>query len=886
MGAERERVLGFDSKAPDLASVTPWYLWGPYVSERAWGTVRENYGPDNGEWHYFPHGAARSRAYRWNEDGMAAVCDVQQRLCLGLALWNGRDCILKERMFGLGNPEGNHGEDVKEYYWYVDAVPTHSWLRWRYHYPQREFPYAWLRNENRRRRTSSERGGFEFELLDTGIFDENRYWVVDVTYAKAGPTDVLMRVDVRNAGPDEATLHVLPTLWFRNTWSWEPDVPRPLARAVDGDIVAEHGDLGDYRLHVGASPTGARPSLLFCDNDTNVARLFPPAPNTTEFPKDGINDHVVARQPTVNLNGTGTKAAAWYVVSVPANGTAELRLRLRAEDGGPVRDPLGDVFTQTMRVRKAEADEFYDELAPPGTCDDRKLVMRQAYAGMIWCKQFYHYEVSRWLRGDAPAQPDPAFRARNRDWPHFAAADVLSMPDTWEFPWFAAWDLAFHAVVLAHVDPPFAKHQLELLCSPRYQHPDGALPGGEWRFDDANPPVHAWAALKVWRLDGCRDEAFLTRVFGKLLANFTWWVNREDSDGNNLFQGGFLGLDNISIIDRSDPGGTLEQADATGWMGFYCLSMLEIARWLAWSDDAVTPLVAVFADHFANLTKAINDRGLWDPGDQFYYDLLRRPNEPATFLRVRSLVGLVPVLATSLFPPDQAESLDVFEGEFAGQLPRRQLDAPAAGDSSDETGAVTRFPDGRVLFSMLDERQLAALLNRYLLDEKEFLSKHGIRSLSARYREPYVADSLGSIQYRPAESVDGLLGGNSNWRGPIWAPLNYLLIDAIAEFGEAYGDSLRVSHPDLGTSTALLDVAHDLRQRVVALFLRDGAGRRPCYGGVRELQEQWSDTVLFNEYFHGDNGAGLGASHQTGWTGLVADLICGLRGVARPTDQP
>ena len=660
MSAERDRMRDAGHLEEGLDSASPWYRWGPYLSERSWGSVREDYSADGNAWDYFPHDHARSRAYRWNEDGMAGLSDVFGRLCLGLALWNGRDPILKERMFGLTNGEGNHGEDVKEYWWYLDALPSSAWLRWRYHYPQAAYPYQQLIEENARRSKLEP----EFELLDTGIFDDDRYWIVEVDYAKADPTDILMRISVRNMAPELAELHVLPTLWLRDEWSWQPGATRPsLTAGRDGTTIrATHPELGDFDLHVGAGSGGDPPALLFCENETNVARLFGAEP-TTPWPKDGINDHVVVGAPTVNPEGTGTKAAAWYRLTVPAGGRAELRLRLRPSDAPADasmdgQDLLGPAFAQTMARRESEADEFYADLRRADATDEEARVMRQAFAGMLWSKQSYIYDVSRWLDGDAEiAPPIERLTGRNAKWRHFDAADILSMPDKWEYPWFAAWDLAFHTVALAHLDPAFAKYQLLVLCREWFQHPNGALPAYEWSFDDVNPPVHALAALQVWDIDGRQDYDFLKRIFHKLLLNFTWWLNREDADGNDLFSGGFLGLDNLSAFDRSNlpVEGRLEQSDATAWMFAYCLSMLQIAATLAEEDPAYRDLMTTFLEHAARIAGAMNQSGLWDDEDGSYYDALRLPDGSTVPLRIHSMVGLLPILPLVVVKREAAE---------------------------------------------------------------------------------------------------------------------------------------------------------------------------------------------------------------------------------------
>jgi hypothetical protein len=881
--AERKRVEGFGSLQDGLLQASDWYLWGPYVSERQWGTVREDYSADGQAWDYLPHDAARSRAYRWGEDGLAGFCDIEQRLCLGLALWNGHDPILKERLFGLTGEQGNHGEDAKEYWWYSDALPSHAWNRWRYHYPQGEFPYSDLVDENGRRG----RHDPEYELLDTGAFDEDRYWIVEVDYAKAAPHDVLMRVRITNAGPDAAALHVLPTAWFRNTWSWEPGAEKPALRVTDTGLAVAHPRFGDLELLAGAGPDGARPVGLACDNETNDARLYGTAPLVQPvYPKDGINDHVVHGSPSVSPEGVGTKGALWYQASVDPGQMVELRLRLRPAGGQDEGDALGEDFESVMAARVAEADEFYAELRPSDATDDEAAVMRQAFAGMLWSKKLYYYEVARWLDGDQgqPAPPAGRDSGRNSKWRQFRSFDIMSMPDAWEYPWFAAWDLGFHCVALAHVDPSFAKYQLQLLCREWFQAGNGALPAYEWDFGDVNPPVHAWAALKVFQIDGSKDLAFLGEVFDKLIANFTWWMNREDSNGNGLFSGGFLGLDNIGPIDRSHlaPGEELEQSDATGWMAFYSLGMAAIADVLHRSGARPgLGLVIKFLEHFAEIRDSLEALGVWDEADGFFYDQLRTSDGATVPVKVRSMVGVIPLLATALVHEsaiDHAETL----GKKAAMLVGPETGQGAAAGSHPQK--LRGQPGHRqLLLSVVTLDQLRRVLAA-LLDEEEFLSPGGLRSLSQRYRgHPYeltVGGTTSSIDYEPAESTTAMFGGNSNWRGPVWFPLNYLLVDCLTSFHDFYGADLEVEYPTgSGITCDLGVVATDLRRRLISLFLVGTDGRRPCFGGVERLQTDpaWRDHVLFNEYFNGDDGAGLGASHQTGWTGVVADLICARR---------
>ena len=887
IGTESERAAGFGHLEDGLRQASDWYLWGPYVSERQWGTVREDYSAGGEAWGYLPHDHARSRAYRWGEDGLAGFCDVEQRLCLGLALWNGCDPILKERAFGLTGAEGNHGEDVKEYWWYLDAVPSHAWNRWRYHYPQAAFPYEDLRAENGRRGKS----GPEYELLDTGVFDGDRYWITEVHYAKADPTDVLMRVTVTNAGPEAGTLHVLPTAWFRNTWSWDVDAPKPVMAADGGGAVTiEHPFLGTLEMLAGAGPDGTAPALVFCENETNVSRLFGAAP-ATPYPKDGIGDHVIHGAATVNPDQRGTKCAFWYRLTVEPGATVQLRLRLRPQKTAPQADAaLGQQFERVMSARLAEADEFYAELTPGGASADEAMVMRQAFSGMLWSKQLYNYDVARWLDGD-PTQPvPPASRrqGRNARWRNFNSFDIMSMPDKWEYPWFAAWDLAFHCVALAHVDPAFAKYQLILLCREWFQHPNGALPAYEWDFSDVNPPVQAWAALEVFAIDGGRDLDFLSRIFDKLLVNFTWWVNREDAGGNNLFEGGFLGLDNIGPIDRSHlpVGGVLEQSDATGWMAFYAIAMGGIAVILARSGRRpATDLVLKFLEHFAAITDAIDGQGLWDEADGLYYDRLLTPDGTAVPVRVHSMVGVIPMLSAAIVDERMLDNALTVGKQFADFLDRNGL---ADRDKLSETGLLRGEPgDRRLLLSVVGVNRLEKLFAK-LFDKNEFLSPYGLRALSAYHRDhPYELDVEGyraTIDYEPAESTVAMFGGNSNWRGPLWFPLNYLLTSALERYYRFFGDEFTIEYPAGSGHKVPLDViTADLQDRLISIFTTGPDGRRPCFGWVDRLQHDpaWKDNLVFNEYFHGDNGAGLGAAHQTGWTGLIADVIRRRHGAVR-----
>jgi hypothetical protein len=871
VSAERERIETFGNLENGLRQAGDWYLWGPYLSERQWGTVREDYSAGGTAWEYLPHDHARSRAYRWGEDGLAGFSDVEQRLCLALALWNGRDPILKERIFGLTGNEGNHGEDAKEYWWYLDALPSHAWNRWRYHYPQRPFPYTELVAENRRRGKQD----LEYELLDTGAFDDDRYWIVEVDYAKADPHDLLMTVRVTNAGPETDTIHLLPTAWYRNTWAWDEGTTRPELRAQgEARIITEHPFLGSLELLA-----DGRPSVLFCDNETNNERLYG-APSTPT-PKDGINDHVVAGTETVAPD-KGTKAAFWHTVTIEPGETATVRVRLRPRGSGA--DPWTD-FDEVAAGRRAEADEFYAELTPSESTDDEALVLRQALAGMLWSKQLFYYDVSRWLDGDPtqPTPPDMRLGGRNTNWRSLDAFDILSMPDKWEYPWFAAWDLAFHCVALAHVDPAFAKYQLVLLCREWFQHPSGALPAYEWAFDDVNPPVHAWAALEVFAIDGGRDISFLSRVFDKLLVNFTWWMNREDAYSTNLFQGGFLGLDNIGPIDRSHlpPGYTLEQSDGTGWMGFYAISMAAIAALLDRPERPTTDLIVKFVEQLANISRALEHQGLWDDEDGFFYDRLRHPDGSTQAVKVRSMVGILPLLGVAVVSEDVAEQAHALNKQGSALVNRCRMEVYRL----EEQGVLPAdIGAGKLLLGVVGIEHLLRVFER-LFDDDRFLSPYGFRSVSRHHLEhPFVLEIDGrfaSIDYEPAESTTAMFGGNSNWRGPIWMPVNYLVVSALERYARFLGDEVTVEYPTgSGTRLPLGEIAADLRNRLISLFLVGADGRRPCFGWVDRLQTDpaWKDNILFNEYFHGDNGAGLGASHQTGWTGLVADLIIRSRG--------
>jgi hypothetical protein len=875
--AERQRL------AEDHARIRDWKRWGPYLSERQWGTVREDYSPDGSCWTYFPHEHARSRAYRWGEDGLLGICDRQGRLCFALALWNGRDPILKERLFGLTGPEGNHGEDVKECYFYLDSTPTHSYMSALYKYPQAEFPYARLVEENRRRGRSDP----EFELADSGVFDEGRYFDVIAEYAKASANDILVRITVANRGPDTATLHLLPTLWARNTWSWGRegegywDEPR-LAADADG-VLVEHESLGEWRWCAAPSQQGA-PDMLFTNNETNAERLYG-ASNASPHVKDAFHDYVVrGRREAVSPERAGTKAAAYYRLELPGGASERVELRLFAAAESPAQT-FGSEFATVFERRRREADEFYELCFPHGLEEDERRIMRQAYAGLLWNKQLYHYDVRAWLAGD-PAQPaPPEWRrwGRNSDWPHLYNRDVLSMPDKWEYPWFAAWDLAFHMIPFAHLDPELSKEQLVLLLREWYMHANGQIPAYEFAFSDVNPPVHAWACWRVYKMTGrygARDRLFLSRVFQKLLLNFTWWVNRKDAEGNHLFSGGFLGLDNIGVFDRSRPlptGGFLEQADGTAWMAFYCATLLSMAVELARENPAYEDIASKFFEHFVAISDAMNSlggTGLWDEEDGFYYDQLHIEGRVVP-LRVRSLVGLISLCAVEVLEQEALDRLPGFSKRMQWFLDNRK-------DLHQQISCMAGRGDahhGRRLLAIPSRARLERVL-RYLLDENEFLSPFGIRSLSRIHGErPYVFRADGGdyrVDYAPGESDTGSFGGNSNWRGPIWFPINYLLLEALERYHHFYGDALRVECPTgSGRKMSLDEVAREVGLRLLRIFLRDPTGERPCHGGDRRFAEDphWRDLLLFHEYFHGDNGRGLGASHQTGWTALVTRLL-------------
>jgi len=861
-----------------------WKRWGPYLSERAWGTVREDYSPHGTAWDSFPHDHARSRAYRWSEDGLAGISDRHQMICFAIALWNGRDPILKERLFGLTGNEGNHGEDVKEYYFYLDSTPTHSYMRTLYKYPQAEFPYAWLVEENRRRGRQAP----EFELIDTGVFDSDRYFDVFVEYAKATPEEILIRIQVANRGPEAAQVQVLPTIWFRNTWSWGHDERRPRLRQGEplqkaGVIELNHAYYGRRRLMCEGLP-----ELLFTENATNHRRLHG-TDNESAFVKDGINDYIVhGVKEAVNPENVGTKAAAHYALTIGPGETATVRLRLTDAELSPTRaEPFGADFDRTFSERQREADEFYATVIPQILSGDARNVMRQAFAGLLWSKQFYHYDASRWLKGDpaGPVPPAERLHGRNHEWTHLYNADVISMPDKWEYPWYAAWDLAFHCIPLALVDADFAKEQLVLMLREWYMHPNGQLPAYEWAFGDVNPPVHAWAAWRVYKVDkkrrGKGDRKFLERVFHKLLLNFTWWVNRKDAEGRNIFQGGFLGLDNIGVFDRSAPlptGGHIEQSDGTSWMGMYSLNMLAIALELAREDPAYEDVASKFFEHFVYICRAMNNIGgekieLWNKEDGFFYDVLHLPDGHPLPLKVRSMVGLIPLFAIETLVSDVVDTLPGFKRRMQWFIENRPDLGEYVETQTTEDLLIRRF------LSLVNRRRLRQVL-RYMLDEAEFLSPHGIRAVSRYHHDHPYTLSVNSMEHRvdyePAESSTGLFGGNSNWRGPIWFPVNYLIIESLQKFHYYFGDDFKVECPTgSGQMMTLWQVAGEISRRLTRIFLRGPDGQRPVYGGTKKFQEDphWRDLILFYEYFHGDNGAGIGASHQTGWTGLVAKLI-------------
>jgi hypothetical protein len=885
-----------------------WKRWGPFLSERQWGTVREDYSPNGTAWEFFPFEHAYARAYRWGEDGIGGISDRHQMICFALALWNGRDPILKERLYGLTGNQGNHGEDVKEQYFYLDSTPTHSYMRMLYKYPQAEFPYRWLLEENQKRGRNQP----EFELIDTGAFAQNRYFDVFLEYAKADYEDILIKITAVNHGPDPADLHLLPMLWFRNTWSWGKDLRRPAVRKAPdtpGAVCAEleHWQYGKrWLLCAGA------PELLFTENETNYVKLFNYR-DRVPYTKDAFHEYLIhGNQQAVSPSMSGTKMAAHYSLRLAPSETIVLKLRLTDLDplqsldsdsptadaapgpgererpsGVPRTNDFAEGYNAVFEHRKREADEFYDSRIPNRLCPDARMVTRQAYAGMLWSKQYYHYDVRTWLEGDpaGPTPPESRWQGRNKEWTHLYNDDVLSMPDKWEYPWYAAWDTAFHCIPLAIVDPDFAKEQLLLLLREWYMHPNGQLPAYEWAFGDVNPPVHAWAAWRVYKIErrmrGVPDRAFLEKVFHKLLLNFTWWVNRKDPDGHNIFQGGFLGLDNIGVFDRSAPlptGGHLEQSDGTSWMGMYCLNMLAIALELAKEDMAYEDVASKFFEHFVHIAHAMNDigaegRSLWDDDDGFYYDLLHLPNGEDHFLKIRSMVGLIPLFAVETLEPEVVDRLPGFKRRMQWFMDNHP-------DVPEHIEMTQRSARGvRRLMSLTNRKQLKRILRR-MLDETEFLSPHGIRALSRYHLDhPYevqVNDHLSRVDYEPAESTTGIFGGNSNWRGPIWFPVNYLLIESLQKFHYYYGEDFKVECPTHSKNEFdLWQVSAELSRRLTRIFLRDKSGRRP-FAGNNDLfskDPHWRDLILFNEYFHGDTGFGLGSSHQTGWTGLVAKLL-------------
>jgi len=857
-----------------------WKRWGPYLSERQWGTVREDYSPNGTAWDYFTHDHARSRAYRWGEDGICGFSDRHQRICLALAVWNGKDPILKERLFGLTNSEGNHGEDVKEIYYYLDATPTHSYLKALYKYPQNEFPYSQLVEKNSRRGKNEP----EYELIDTGVFGENRYFDLFVEYAKAGPEDILMQISAVNRGPETASIHVLPQLWFRNTWSWFYNAEKPSLEAVSDNAVRVcHPVLGEYTLWADGNP-----SLLFCENDTNVRRLFGMEDATHVF-KDGFHEYLInGNMAAVNPARRGTKCAAHFPLTIPAG--AEVKLRLRFASGLEV--PPFDDFDNIVNTRRKEADEFYAGLQCNLADEEEKKVQRQALSGLIWNKQYFYFEVRQWLKGD-PTQPEPPLerkRGRNHEWTHLNNADIVSMPDKWEYPWYAAWDLAFHTIPLAVLDPAFAKQQLKLMTQVWYMHPNGQLPAYEWAFGDVNPPVHAWATWRVFKIDrkyrrqerpdDPGDLSFLRRVFHKLLLNFTWWVNRKDAEGRNIFQGGFLGLDNIGVFDRSAPlptGGYINQSDGTSWMAMYCLNLMRIALELARHDHVYEDIATKFFEHFLQIAEAMTSIGegigLWDEADGFYYDVLNLPNGTMIPMKVRSMVGLIPLFAVETLEPNLLETVPEFKGNLEWYLHNRPALAQLV-----SRWQVPGMGERRLLSLMRGHRMKKVL--GHMLDESEFLSDYGIRAVSRYHLEhPYefrCGDHTVGVRYEPGESTSGVFGGNSNWRGPIWLPVNFLIIESLQKFHHYYGDDFKIECPTgSGIYLTINQVATELGRRLTRLFLRGKDGRRPVYGQqeVFQCDPHFRDYIQFYEYFHGDNGRGIGASHQTGWSGLIAKIM-------------
>lgn len=861
-----------------------WKRWGPYVSERAWGTVREDYSPDGAAWNYLPHDQARSKAYRWGEDGLAGVCDRHQQICLAIALWNGQDPILKERLFGLSGPQGNHGEDIKEYYYYLDNTPTHTYMKYLYKYPQTAYPYENLVEENAKRGRTDP----EYELIDTGVFDDNRYFDVFVEYAKANSEDILMRIAVTNRGPEVAQLDLLPTLWFRNTWSWQENTPRPFLGSyqhTSSPTLATVKVVNDYYGTRWLYADGA-PTLLFTENDTNTERLYN-TPNASPYVKDSFNDYIVhGKQDAVNPARTGTKVAAHYHFTLAAGETRTIQVRF-SDSGLDSIVPFDKTCADIFELRLKEANDFYAEVLAPNQSEDALRVQRQAFAGMLWSKQYYYYDIKTWLHGDS-AEPPPSpqrLHGRNHDWTQLFNEDVLSMPDKWEYPWYAAWDLAFHCVAFALIDPDFAKEQLILLLREWYMHPNGQIPAYEWAFGDVNPPVHAWASYQVYKLEkdrtGTGDRAFLERIFQKLLLNFTWWVNRKDYEGQNVFQGGFLGLDNIGVFDRNlslPDGSFLEQSDGTSWMGMYCLNMLTIALELAQDNLDYGDIASKFFEHFVYIAHAMNDMGadgleLWDEQDGFYYDVLHRGDGTHIPLQVRSMVGLIPLFAISILDSELIDRLPSFKRRMEWFINNWEQTGNHI-ETTEETG------QGENLLLAIVNRQRLSRIMSTMLNESEFLSEYGLRSLSRYHKDhPYTVELNGmtySVDYEPAESTTELFGGNSNWRGPIWFPLNYLIIHALQTFYSFYGDSFTVEFPtSSGKHMTLEQVSIELSQRLTHIFLQNEQGCRAVHGGVEKFQQDpyWRDLILFYEYFHGDNGAGIGANHQTGWTGLVARLL-------------
>jgi hypothetical protein len=850
-----------------------WKRWGPYLSERAWGTVREDYSAGGTAWEYVPHDHARSKTYRWNEDGIAGISDRHQKICFSIALWNGRDPIIKERLFGLTGNEGNHGEDCKECYFYLDSTPTHSYMKYLYKYPHAEFPYQQLIDENRKRG----RGAREFELIDTGVFNANRYFDVFVEYAKAGPDDILIKITAANRAREAAELCLLPTIWFRNTWSWGTTAHKPRLKAVADAIELDEPEYGRRWLAFEGDP-----ELLFTENETNSRRLYGDQRGPS-FAKDGFNEYLVhGNHAAINPERSGTKAAPMYRLTVPGGRSEVVRLRL-----APEKSPINRNFDRAFDQRREEADDFYSTVIPGHLSADARNVMRQSFGGLLWSKQFYHYVVRDWLQGDPGQPPPPGQRrhGRNKDWGHLYNADVISMPDKWEYPWYAAWDLAFHCLPLALVDADFAKEQLMLMVREWYMHPNGQLPAYEWAFGDVNPPVHAWAALRVYKIEkkrrGTGDRAFLQRIFHKLLLNFTWWVNRKDAEGRNVFQGGFLGLDNIGVFDRSAPlptGGHLEQADGTGWMAMYSLNLMAIALELAKDDPSYEDVASKFWEHFLHIASAINHLGndgvgMWNEQDGFFYDVLHTPDDGHVPLKIRSMVGLIPLYAIETLDSELVDRLPGFKRRLEWFIQnRRDLTANVACMNTMGMGE-------RRLLSIVNPDQLRRVL-RFMLDESEFLSPYGLRALSRAHRdEPYRLPVNGMehrVDYEPAESSTALFGGNSNWRGPIWFPVNYLLIESLQKFHHYLGDDFKVECPTgSGHSMTLWDVAAELSRRLTRIFLTDERGVRPVHGPNNPYVDDphWRDLVLFYEYFHGDDGSGIGASHQTGWTGLVGKLL-------------